>query len=154
MKDEKIDAILKVAEIHVKTLQSTLDDLEKKYPFTESFVVNMQTTDLRTLETMNSRFGKLQDLVGTKIIDLYLMSESQPIEGLSMLDKVHKLEKLNMLDTEDIWGELRRVRNNISHEYPDAPAFAAKQLNHVYKLAPILISIYQKLASAIKTNNM
>jgi hypothetical protein len=148
--DKQAESFLKIADIHVKTLQATLDDLRDKYPFTEGFVINMQTSDLRTLETMNSRFGKLQDLMGTKIIDLYLISESQPIEGLSMLDKIHKLEKFNIIDDEDIWSQLRRVRNNISHEYPDAPELAARQLNHVYRLAPALIAIYQKLAQSIR----
>ncbi len=151
MIDAKSEAILRIADTHVKNLQAAFDDLQNKFPFTEQFIVNMEKTELRILETMTSRFAKLQDLMGTKIIDLFLLHESQPIEGLSMLDKIHKLEKHNMLDSEDTWIELRNVRNHISHEYPDNPELASKQLNHVYSLAPTLIAVYEKLAKVIRS---
>lgn len=149
MTDDKTGSILKVADIHVKNLQEALDDMADKYPFAKDFIVNLHKNDLRTLETMTSRFGKLQDLLGMKIIDMYLQSQSQPIEGASMLDKIHKLEKLNMIDSEDTWIELRNVRNHITHEYPDDPELTAQHINNVYRLAPMLISIYKKLATTI-----
>ncbi len=150
MIDKQTEAILRVADIHVQVLQSILDDMLIYFPFTESFIVNMTTNDVRTLDSMTGRFGKLQDITGTKIIDLYLAKESQPTEGLSIIDKLHTLEKLNMLDTEDTWDELRKVRHHITHEYPDRPDLAALHLNNVYKLAPVLIGIYEKLAAAIR----
>lgn len=67
-----------------------------------------------------------------------------------MIDKIHKLEKLAILDNAEEWTQLRDARNHISHEYPDNPKLAAQHLNNVYALAPKLISIYQKL---ITTSN-
>lgn len=153
MNYEATDAILKVADIHVKTLQDALDDMATKHPFNTDFISNLNKTDLRTLETMTSRFAKLQDLMGTKIIDIYLQNQSQPIEGLSIIDKIHKLEKLNMIDSEDVWIELRKVRNHIAHEYPDDPQLAAKHLNNVFELAPNLILIYQKIAKELQRSS-
>lgn len=150
MIDEGTAGILKIADKHVMTLQSTLDDMAANYPFTEKFIVNMDKNDLRTLDTLTGRFGKLQDLVGSKIIDIYLQSQSQGIEGLSILDKINKLEKLYILDDASIWKDLRDIRNHITHEYPDKPAIAAKHLNNAYELAPKLIAIYQKIAAEIK----
>lgn len=150
MIDEKIDGILKIADIHVKALQSTLDDIVTNYPFSAAFVTNMSKDNFRILETMTGRFGKLQDLLGTKIIDIYLQTQAQPIEGLTMLDKIHKLEKLHIIENDDVWNELRTTRNHIAHEYPDKPELAAQHLNNVYRLAPKLIEIYQKIADVIK----
>ena len=73
MIDAKSEAILRIADTHVKNLQAAFDDLQNKFPFTEQFIVNMEKTELRILETMTSRFAKLQDLMGTKIIDLFLL---------------------------------------------------------------------------------
>lgn len=143
-------AMLKIADLHVKHLQDALNDIKDDFPCDEKFIINMDKNTLRILDTMTGRFGKLQDLVGTRIIDLYLQNQSQPIEGLTIIDKVHKLEKLHIIENEDIWRELREVRNHIAHEYPDNPELAAQHLNNVYKLAPTLINIYQKLATAIK----
>lgn len=152
MIDDKTRSILKIADVHVKTLQETLEDMAPYYKFSQEFIIGMNKNHLRTLETMASRFGKLKDLIGTKIIDIYLQSQSQPIEGLSIIDKIHKLEKFNMIDSEDTWLELRNVRNHITQEYPDEPALTAKHLNNIYRLASVLISIYQKLSSAIQYN--
>jgi len=150
MIDEGTEGILKIAEKHVAALQSSMNDIATNYPFSVDFIINQTTDEFRILETMTARFGKLQDLLGTKIIDLYLQSQAQPIAGLSMLDKIHKLEKFYIIDDEDLWAELRRTRNHIAHEYPDKPELAAKYLNTAYALAPKLIEIYRKLAAEIR----
>ena len=52
MIDEKSKSILKIADTHVKNLQSTLDDMTVNYPFSVTFIVNMNKDELRTLETI------------------------------------------------------------------------------------------------------
>lgn len=145
MKEAQTINIIKIADTHVKHLQEALNDIQKNYPFDEQFVQNMNKNDLRILDTMTGRFAKLQDLLGNKIIDIYLHSREEQTLGLSMLDKIHKLEKLSILDNEEEWTELRDARNHIAHEYPDNPTLAAQHLNNVYRLAPKLINIYKKL---------
>ncbi len=149
MIDAKISAVMAIAEKHLIHLQNAMHDMSAHYPFTQNFIINLSEDDLRILDTMTGRFSKLQDLLGTKIIDIYLESVNEPIIGQSILDKINKLEKLYIIDSADLWTELRDVRNHISHEYPDNPQLAADHLNDAYKFALQLIAIYHKLKSEI-----
>ncbi len=151
MKVNMQKSFLNIAELHVKNLQEALDDLASKYPFTQDFILHMKKEELRILDTMTYRFSKLQDLIGSKIIDLFLMQEAQYIDGMSMLDKIHKLEKLHILENEDTWLNLRDTRNHIAQEYPDNPALAANKLNDVYMQSSVLIDIYTKLKNSLTT---
>lgn len=36
-----------------------------------------------------------------------------------MLDVLHRLEKLELLDSSDTWIDYRKLRNTLTHEYPD-----------------------------------
>lgn len=42
----------------------------------------MNKNELLILDTMTGRFAKLQDLIGSKIIDIYLHSKAEQIVGL------------------------------------------------------------------------
>lgn len=150
MIDHTTQNILNIGEKHETALLDTLRDLAPYYPFSEQFIINLDVANFRTLETMTNRFSKLQDLLGSKIFDFYLISVSENIDGLSMLDKIHKLEKLNMLESEEIWQQLRDVRNHAAHEYPDQPLLTAQHLNSIYEFAPLLIEIFQKFATSIR----
>ncbi len=150
MIDEETDGILKIADIHAARLQEALDDLARKYPFDKNFIEHMEKIDLLTLEMMTNRFAKLQDLLGKKVIDLFLQNQAQPVDGLFMLDKIHLLEKFNIIESDEVWDQLRETRNHITHEYPDNPDLAARHLNGIFAMSQKLIAIYQKLAAAIR----
>lgn len=49
---------------------------------------------LLLIDLLVHRFGKLQDLLGNKIIDGFLELIDEYSPQLSMLDKIHKLERL------------------------------------------------------------
>jgi len=36
-----------------------------------------------------------------------------------MLDRLNRLEQLGWLPSAEEWGDLRRVRNEFAHDYPD-----------------------------------
>ena len=92
-----------------------------------------------------SRFGKLQDLIGSKIIDLFFEGQGENIDNFTALDKINKLEKIGIIEDSEIWKEMRKVRNHISHESPDNPELTAKYLNQIVDMVPQLIEILNRL---------
>jgi hypothetical protein len=46
------------------------------------------------------------------------------------------------LENKNIWLKLRKIRNNIAHQYEDEPQQAAEALNAIYAVKPILEEIY------------
>ena len=46
-----------------------------------------------------------------------------------MLDVLHRLEKLGLIDSIVMWQEVRLVRNHFAHDYANDPEKNAAQLN-------------------------
>jgi len=70
------------------------------------------------LDTIAFRFSKLQDLVGTKIFREFLDEVGFITKGKSFLEILKEIEKEGIINI-DTWSEFRKVRNLITHDYPD-----------------------------------
>lgn len=140
---------LKIADIHEQRIKMAIDKLSANLPFTSAKMHTLSEQEILLTELIVSRFGKLQDLLGNKIFDGYLMLNEENVDKLTMLDKLHKLEKFDIIENSDLWKEMRQVRNNATHEYPDNPELAATSLNKLIELAPKLLEILEKIRSKI-----
>lgn len=141
----KVEEIIKVADIHADKIRSSFDQLKNIFPLNEDKASNIEDQDQLLIERLVNRFGKLQDLVGSKLINEFLVLKREYADKLSMIDKLNKLERLEIIESVGLWDDMRKVRNQIAHEYPDEPALMAKYLNQVYDLTPKLLDIYNNL---------
>ena len=73
----------------------------------------------RIVNSFLFNFSKLQDKIGAKLFKtvLYELKEID-IFSLTMIDVLHKLETLNILENSEQWERLREIRNILAHEYP------------------------------------
>ena len=73
----------------------------------------------RIVNSFLFNFSKLQDKIGSKLFKqvLYELKEIDTF-SLTMIDVLHKLEMLNILDSAEQWEKLRETRNILAHEYP------------------------------------
>ena len=67
------------------------------------------------LEAYVGRFCRLQDTVGDKLLVAWLKATQEKV-GVA-IDNLGKVENLGYLESSDIWLELRRIRNQMIHEY-------------------------------------
>lgn len=104
-----IDTMIKNASIDYQALQDASID--------ETFFDDYNNT--RIVNSFLFNFSKLQDKIGTKLFKqvLYELKEIDTF-SLTMIDVLHKLEKLNILDASEQWEKLRETRNILAHEYP------------------------------------
>jgi hypothetical protein len=70
------------------------------------------------LNTLIFRFSKLQDLLGVKIFREFLEFSGLSMEDVSFFDILKLIEKEKICDI-DNWNELRKIRNDIAHDYPE-----------------------------------
>ena len=68
------------------------------------------------IDQMIYRFSKLQDTMGEKIFPAILMLFGEDVKKLTFIDRLNRLEELELL-YKDEWMSLRKVRNEIAHEY-------------------------------------
>ena len=73
----------------------------------------------RIVNSFLFNFGKLQDKIGAKLFKqvLYELREIDDF-SLSMIDTLHKLEELRVIENIEQWDKLREIRNILAHEYP------------------------------------
>ena len=94
------------------------------------------------------RFAKLQDAIGEKLFVLLLeLMHEENIKNKPFIDILNRLEQLALLGDKNVWLELRKIRNNIAHEYEDKPQKSAESLNAIYMSKLILEQIYLTLKS-------
>ena len=68
-------------------------------------------------------------LFGAKAFTSILNYLYEPVENRLMLDVLHRLEKLGLIDSIVMWQEVRLVRNHFAHDYANDPEKNAAQLN-------------------------
>ena len=63
------------------------------------------------------RFSAIQDFLGAKIFSLLL--EIAGIDGSKMSEVLYHVEKEGIIDSLEQWIELREIRNELEHDYPE-----------------------------------
>lgn len=137
--------IVKIADIHVERIEMALRELSSLLPFDKEKVVSISTQNLLLTELLVNRFGKLQDVLGKKIVNEFLVTNGEFVDDLTMLDKINLLERLGVIESADLWMEMREARNHAAHEYPDHPEMTAQYLNKIVLFAPKLIGILAEI---------
>lgn len=141
--------MIKIADIHAKRVNYALTQLTNLFPISEPKIKNLSEQDFLLLELLISRFAKLQDFMGAKLIDAFLEAKEEETRSITMIDKLNKLEKLYILDDVNSWSQMREARNHLSNEYPDHPEIQVKYLNEMFNLAPGLLLLLENIKSRI-----
>lgn len=151
---ELLDHELKTCQIHADRLNLALNKIKHLYPFTGNSISTLTDEDLGYFELFTSRLDKLQDSLGEKVFTTLLDLIGETTENKSYLDKLNKLEKLEILPSVDWWQNLRKLRNILVHEYPDDPAFIADNLNQAFIQAQRLLTFWESLLNYIRGQDL
>lgn len=108
-------------------------------PFTEARAAALQRDiDLsERVDAFVSRFGRLQDTLGDKLLPELLRQLAEPLG--SALDNLDRAERLGLLTSVDGWLQARRLRNRMVHEYVRDPAELAVALNAGHAAVHLLL---------------
>ncbi|MEQ1525769.1 MAG: hypothetical protein ABL911_03355 [Gallionella sp.] len=74
--------------------------------------------------------------------------KEENVKAKPFIDILNRLEQLGLLDDKNVWLELRKIRNNIAHQYEDEAQQASEALNAIYAAKPILEKIYMSLKAS------
>lgn len=100
------------------------------------------------IEAFVARFGRLQDSLGDKLLPNLLAFLQEP--PASLLDNLDKAEKLGWINSTDAWLEMRRLRNQMVHEYIEDPVLLANSLNAGHQRLPELLIAAERMVSEIE----
>ncbi len=146
---EKLRSEIDIWDIHAQRLSDALQYVEKLFPLTPEKFEDLQVNDFAFLDLMSNRFAKLQDTIGRKLFPLLLMVLNEHEESDSFIDRLHKLEKLNVLKDPSLWDRMRKVRNEIAHEYPENSNKKVLKIKHCFDASLELLSFWEGLKQII-----
>ena len=89
------------------------------------------------LDAFVSRFGRLQDTVGDKLLPALLISMAE--KPGAAIDNLDRAEKLGFIESADTWMEMRRLRNQMVHEYIEDLAILSSALRSGHSFVPSLV---------------
>jgi len=142
--NKKLKLHLEESNIHIDRLHDALNVLEKLYPLTTETIEILSLENKDKLDVLAFRFSKLQDLLGTKIFREYLEVFGINVGEFGFFDILKLIEKEKICDI-DTWNELRKLRNDIAHDYPHELDEMLEKINLFIKNSDKLVSIFDNI---------
>ena len=102
---------------HSKRMLSAHNKVLTLFPLNVNRYCVLTDDEIEHIDQMVYRFSKLQDAIGERLFKSGLMFLEEDIKGKPFLDVLNRLEQLAILQSRDEWLRLRKLRNELSHEY-------------------------------------
>ena len=109
---------------------------------------------IKTVDTFIYRFIKLQDMMGDKLFRIFLELLGEYKDDMSLLDVLDKLEKLGLLDDASKWMEYRKLRNKLTHEYPNNEDEVIEGIAIAIEVYSEIDEIFCNIKNYIKSKNL
>ncbi|NKQ41625.1 MAG: hypothetical protein HF962_08670 [Sulfurovum sp.] len=137
---EHIDKMLVGCNIDYDALSSSQIDVHFFDTYDNTRIVN----------SFLFNFGKLQDKIGAKLFKqvLYELKEIDTFEQ-PMLDILHMLEKMKIIDSVLQWEKLREIRNILAHEYPFETEERLENITLAMEGFVMLKEVYEALKKSV-----
>jgi len=115
--------------IAIKEYKILIDTLLSEYNIYDQFTFNTLKPEKRAiLDAYLKRFSSIQDFLGAKIFSPLL--EIAGINNTKMSEVLSHIEKENIIDSLENWIELREIRNELEHDYPEELEEALNDLKY------------------------
>ncbi|TXK93318.1 hypothetical protein BMR02_15415 [Methylococcaceae bacterium HT1] len=95
------------------------------------------------VEAFTSRFCRLQDTIGDKLLPAWLeiLSERSNVA----IDNLDKAEKIGVLPSVELWLELHQLRNQMIHEYIEDLTLLVDALQIAYKNLEFIVDVAESI---------
>ncbi|KAF3978342.1 MAG: nucleotidyltransferase domain-containing protein [Methylococcales symbiont of Iophon sp. n. MRB-2018] len=142
---ENLEITLNECKQHTKRINYATRKMDKFMPLTPATFLKLSETKIGNIDQFLFRFIKLQDTIGTKLFPNILLFLGEEIANKSFIDRLNRLEQLNLLDSKYTWNNLRKIRNDLSHQYEQVSNNSIGYLNDIYQKKEQLITFYLQI---------
>lgn len=141
----KIKRYLNECGKHLQRIEEAYEDINPLLPLSVEKYKNLSKDEVQDIDQYLFRFAKLQDTLGDKLFRLILKEYEPSDEILPFIDLLNKLEKLGFINSAKEWIHLRKIRNEISHQYDDEPEEMTQAINNILNQKDIIKEMYLKV---------
>jgi len=134
---------------HTQRLLYLQGKMENLFPLDVEKYSNLNEEQVGIIDQVLFRFGKLQDTMGQRIFPAILQVMLEWQDDESFLDRLNRLERLQIIPSAKNWGTFRELRNLLTHEYPEQPERNITTLNLLWKRLPELLELWKRIDKTI-----
>jgi len=131
-KQQRAKFLSRVVSKEIKHLKYSASKLFKdEFSIEKAKTLSRDEELAEQLEAFTSRFCRLQDTIGDKLLPVWLdiLNEKTKVS----IDNFDKAEKIGVLSSVDRWLELRQLRNQMVHEYIEDLILLVDAIQTCYK---------------------
>jgi hypothetical protein len=141
---ERLKFLFRVVEKEIKLVNVVAEKLFVT-PFTEEVARQLdESVDIAiNLEAFTSRFCRLQDMIGDKLLPSLLKYFSE--HPAPFLINLNKAEQLGWLNSVEEWVVLRELRNQMIHEYIEDASLLVNAVNMAFEHISVLTDFATKM---------
>lgn len=140
----KFGRALEVCLGHADAMRDALNDLGGKH-FSAADLLALSSHDRRLLDQFAYRFTRLQDDMGGRLFPALLGALGEEVSAMPVIDRLNRLEQLGWLPLADEWLELRSIRNEFAHDYPENPELHLLRLHKAMTAGRRLMEILESI---------
>ena len=117
--------------------------LERSYEICQEIGIKDEYTfdEQDRFEALTARFARTSDILIQKTFRLIDIIELENMG--SIIDRLHRAEKRELIASAEEFKQIRRLRNNIAHEYTQLDL--ARMFQEVLKLCPMLLNAVERV---------
>ena len=145
---ERLRFLVRIVRKQIKLLhrsdQTLFSSIQKTWSLAE-----LESDDLlaNAVETFVARFGRLQDILGDKLLPRLLKALGE--NPSSFADNLDLAEKLGWMESVSDWLGMRALRNQMIHEYLEDLHILKIALEKAHAFVPKLIQVANNLIQEI-----
>jgi len=139
--ENKLIMILYECNQHKKMIKNSFNKIEPYLSLTKEIYLDFDLEHIGYIDQYLFRFSKLQDSMGEKLFPTILFLLGEDFSKKPFIDLLNRLEKMELLYKNE-WLSLRKIRNNVAHEYSFNISELIDSLNDIYDVSNDLLKIY------------
>ncbi len=149
-KRNKLTEAVQLCTIHSERMRFAWEKVKDHFPPDKEKYKQLQPEELSFMDQLIFRFSKLQDSMGGKLFPSILENLGEDIRELPFIDRLAKLEKLNVIGSTDEWMALRETRNIVTLEYSFITDEIIEGLNLLGKHQQVILDILEEVKDFVK----
>ncbi len=143
----KLEKYFRECEKHIQRIDEAYDDMKNIIPLSVEKYINLSKDEVQDIDQFLFRFSKLQDTMGDKIFKLIFQKYEGTSQAIPFIDMLNRLEKLGCITSAKEWMHLRKLRNEVAHQYDDEAEEMTQAINALLFQKEIIKTIFGKLKS-------
>jgi len=148
--NESLKQTFETIALHLKRMEFAKSKVGPFIPINRDNYYTMNDETIGFLDQYIFRFSKLQDTMGVRLFPLTLEALAEPMNDKAFIDILNRLEKLGIIHSTFDWIQLRKIRNDIAHEYPSSLIERIEGINTLFEKMDELKQIIANCKTLLK----